>query len=84
MYFDLKVKWFKNNNEISESDRVKMSETSEDCYCLSMPAALSTDEGQYHVHASNSNGEVIAAFSLVVSFDPASATLDLNQILAKN
>jgi hypothetical protein len=64
------VKWFKDNTELSESDRVKFFwEPQNNTHSLIIPAALSTDDGQYHVLASNSNGEVIAAFSVIVSAD---------------
>ena len=64
------VKWFKDNNQLAESDRIKFISQPEDgTYSLSIPTVLSTDNGQYHATASNANGEVIAAFCLIVSFD---------------
>ena len=51
-----------------------------------MQTALSTDNGQYHVLASNNSGEVIAAFSLIVAYDPAdsNSSLDVKHLLDWN
>lgn len=64
------VKWFKNNEELVESKRILFNNDEKNGnYTLSIPTCLATDSGDYHATASNSNGEVIAAFSLCVSFD---------------
>lgn len=79
------VKWFKNNTQIEESDRVKFESDEESGkYALVIPTCLSIDDGQYHASASNSNGEVIAAFSLIVSFENASDQIDVKKILETN
>lgn len=81
------IKWFKDNKELAESDRVKLvSDNAKGVYSLSIPTALSIDDGQYHVAASNQNGEAIAAFSLIVSFDAnhPSGNIDINKILQSN
>jgi hypothetical protein len=62
------VKWFKDSKLIEESDRVSFFDDDETgTHALIIPACLSIDDGQYHATASNSNGEVIAAFSIIVS-----------------
>ena len=64
------VKWFKDNNQLAESDRISFASQPENgVYSLVIPTVLSTDNGQYHASASNANGEVIAAFCLIVSYD---------------
>jgi titin len=64
------IKWSKDNNELAESERIKFESQPENgLYSLVIPTILSTDNGQYHATASNANGEVIAAFCLIVSFD---------------
>jgi hypothetical protein len=63
------VKWFKDNKELNESDRIHfLSNTESGEYSLEIPTVLATDNGQYHALASNSNGEVIGAFSLIINY----------------
>ena len=80
------VKWYKDNTLVEESDRVKFEADEESgSYALVIPTCLSIDDGQYHAAASNSNGEVIAAFSLVVSIDSSSSgSIDVKKILESN
>ena len=82
----LKVKWFKNNEEIIESDRIKfVNDTSRNSYCLLISTVLSTDDGQYYAMATNSSGEATAAFSLIVSFEINDSNLiDVKKILEKS
>lgn len=83
----ISVKWFKDNKPLVESDRVKLvSDEQSGEFSLSIPTCLSIDEGQYHATASNSNGEVTAAFSLVVSYDTSSDSnsVDVKKILEKS
>ncbi len=81
----LKVKWCKNGNELSESNsRFKFSNPSSGKYVFEIPTVLSTDDGDYHAIASNTNGDVIAAFSLNVEFDEVDTkNIDVSQILKK-
>ncbi|CAF0846330.1 unnamed protein product [Brachionus calyciflorus] len=66
----ISLKWFKNNELLTESNRVLIkSDEPNGNYELNIPTCLATDSGDYHATASNSNGEVIAAFSLIVSYD---------------
>ena len=70
MFINFLVKWYKDNKQIDESDRVTFESDEESGnYALVIPTSLSIDDGQYHASASNSNGEVIAAFSIIVSFE---------------
>ena len=79
------VKWFKDNQQLAESNRIQLlSNQDNGTYSLSIPTVLSTDDGLYTASASNSNGEVIAAFSLSVSFDATvSNSLDVKKLLEK-
>lgn len=84
-----KVKWFKNNKQITESDRYEFKSDDENgIYSLIIPTCLSTDDGQYHISASNSNGEVIAAYSVIISYDALSNadanSIDLKQIIEQS
>lgn len=75
------VKWFKDSKPLEESDRIRITSDEESgTYSVDIPTCLSIDDGQYHATASNSNGEVIAAFSLIVAYD---ATTDANNIDVK-
>lgn len=80
------VKWFKNNQEVFESDRVKfVNNDKENLYSLEISTVLSTDDGQYYAIATNSNGEATAAFCLIVSFEiNDSNLLDVKKILEKS
>jgi hypothetical protein len=82
----LTVKWFKDNKELVETDRIKFNNDSEsNTYSLEIPTTLATDDGQYSVHASNSVNEIMAAFSLTVAFDAfESSHLDVKQILEES
>ena len=78
------VKWFKDNQQLAESNRIQLLSNQDGTYSLSIPTVLSTDDGLYTASASNSNGEVIAAFSLSVSFDATvSNSLDVKKLLEK-
>jgi len=61
----LSIKWFKNNKELSSSEHIKLTSNG-NTYSLAIGAVLTSDNGQYHVYASNAHGEAIAAFSLIV------------------
>ena len=66
----ISLKWYKNNEELVKSKRILfINDENNGNYTLSIPTCLATDSGEYHATASNSNGEVIAAFSLCVSFE---------------
>ena len=80
------VKWFKDNKELVETDRIKFNNDSDNnTYSLEIPTALATDDGQYSVTASNSVNEIMAAFSLTVAFDASdSSHLDVTQILEES
>ncbi len=84
----IKVKWFKNNEEIIESDRIKfINDNNNHLYSLNITTVLSTDDGQYYVVATNAtNGEEItAAFCLIVSFEINDSNLiDVKKILEKS
>ena len=85
----IKVKWFKNNEQIIESDRIKFinnNNNNNDLYSLFITTVLSTDDGQYYVVATNTNGEEItAAFCLIVSFEINDSNLiDVKKILEKS
>jgi hypothetical protein len=84
----IKVKWFKNNEEIIESDRIKfINDNNNHLYSLNITTVLSTDDGQYYVVATNTtNGEEItAAFCLIVSFEINDSNLiDVKKILEKS
>ena len=55
-------------------------------YSLFITTVLSTDDGQYYVVATNTNGEEItAAFCLIVSFEINDSNLiDVKKILEKS
>jgi hypothetical protein len=64
------VRWFKDNKLIEESERVSFVNDDDETgtYALVISeASLAADDGQYHATAANANGEVIAAFSLIIS-----------------
>lgn len=78
------MKWFKNNQEVCESDRIKFV-NNENTFSLLISTVLSTDDGQYYVVATNNNGEATAAFCLIVSFEINDSNLiDVKKILEKS
>ncbi len=62
------MKWFKDNIELNESSKIKfLTEIEKGNYSLVINSADLSDNGQYHALATNSNGEVLAAFSLIIN-----------------
>ena len=62
------VKWFKDSIELNQSSKLNIiSEPEKEYYSLVIKNAESSDNGQYHAIATNANGEVLAAFSLIVN-----------------
>lgn len=81
----LKVKWTKNGKELEQSGRFKFtSDASSGRHVLEIPTVLATDESEYQAIASNSKGDVIAAFNLNVDFEDGESNLSVTQILEKH
>lgn len=71
------VKWFLNNNELSENDRISFSKTADGAARLVIKNVSANDKGVYTVKAANSCGEAKSFSHLIVKSINAPESLQI-------